>query len=408
MGKRYSHQPPASAEKEVDAMPSFQLPDFKTAVIERLKPAVEKVGGHLGTAEDLEHLHEPVGYVKTGIYALDWALSYGKGLPCGRFVELFAPETVGKSALSEYIMGRFKKIGGELSHIDSEFTRDDDHLACYGINPGDYIDPDLPDIESMWDYARGVVRVLQERNEMREKMNVEIKKKNEKLAKKEQPLIPELDPEPPHLIVLDTVAGLPARAELKATSNDDDHVAEQARSNAKGVRVTVRPFSASSAVFLFINQIRDNPGARGYAPKTGTPGGRALKYAYSIRIKLALIETKRRGDHAVGHVIEARMVKNKLGRRDAKCKIMLSYRRGIDADWSNFLWFQEHRYIVAKGKSGFGWIDDDGEPFKRKEFGEWASKHRKLVLAARDAIYEKLRDEGDDSGSGAETSDASE
>ena len=326
-------------------------------IAEALRPMIEKVGGSIGTAEELEHLHQPLGYTKTGIYPLDNLLSAGRGVPHGRFVEVFAPESVGKSALCEFMMGAFKRDGGDLAHIDSEKTRDDAHLACYGIKPADYLDPDLPDLESVWDFARGTLRVL---------------KKQEKPS--------------PYLIVLDSLAATPSRAELEEKEHDDSHVGLQARSNAKGVRVTVRGFSASTATFLFINQIRDKIGAMGYGPKTDTPGGRALKFAYSIRLKLAKIETLKKGSGegapAIGHIIEVQSVKNKLAPPQMKCHLMLSYSRGIDVGWSNFYWFQKNGYVVAKGRTGFTWKGLESEPFKRSEFAEWSKANKKAISAA--------------------------
>jgi len=273
--------------------------------------------------------------------------------------------------LCEYLMGRFKRAGGTLHHIDSEHTRDDEHLRSYGVEPDDYIDgQDLPDLESVWDYARGVVAGIELRNK-------EHKKKKEPL-------------EPPNLLVLDSLAATPSRAELEEDEHADSHVGLQARSNAKGVRTTIRAFSASSAVFLFINQIRDKIGMTGYGPKTDTPGGRALKYAYSIRMKLAKIETLKKGDAAIGHIIEVQTVKNKMAPPMMKAHIVLSYARGIDRGWSNFLYFQEHGYIVPKGKKGFTWKDGDPESaFTRKDFATWAKKHKAAIKSAAKACLEQ-------------------
>ncbi len=346
------------------------LPPFSGIVVEKLNPKFAKLGGSVARADAMEYLHEPKTFVKTGIYPLDEVLSGGNGIPCGRFIEVFSPESVGKSALCEFLVGRFKQLRGTNHYIDTEQTISYDHLACYGVQKGDFIMPDLPDLESVWDYVVGVVKALKERNEERQ-------------AKK-------LRPEAPNLIVLDSLAATPSRAELDEDEHDDSHVGLQARSNAKGVRKTLRSFSASDVVFLCVNQIRDKIGSTGYGPKTDTPGGRALKFAYSIRLKLAKIETLKKGDIPVGHVIEVTTVKNKHAPMGQKCQIVLSYLRGIDVNWSNFLWFQKHRIIVAKGSAGYA-FHGSSERFRRSDFGDFCSRNKELVAEAAKKCIQKDR-----------------
>ena len=335
---------------------------FKSLCIEKLKPMAEKVGGNVDTATEMELLAPPTTFIPTGIYAFDNVLSGGFGIPGGRFIEIYAPESVGKTALCEFLLGRFKAIGGTLHYIDTECARDDAHLACYNVTPDDIIAPDLPDLECVWDYITGVCNLLHVTNAQRAKDG--------------------LPPERPNLVVIDSVAATPARAELDEKNHDDSHVAEQARSNSKGVRKTVRRFSASDAVLLCVNQNRDKIGAYGNGPKTETPGGRALKYAYSIRLKLAKIETLYKGPKddqvTVGHLIEVTTIKNKLCPQNQKCKLVLSYLRGIDVHWTNFLWFQEHRRIEAKGASGYV-MKGCAEAFKRSTFGQFCADHKDLV-----------------------------
>lgn len=349
-------------ESTTDASDSDSLPPFSSLVATTLNPQFAKIGGSVATADMLDSLHEPKTFVKTGIYCLDAALSDGDGIPCGRFIEVFAPESVGKSAFCEFLIGRFKQLHGTNHYIDTEQTISYEHLECYGVQKGDFLMPDLPDLEAVWDYVYGVVKVLKTRNDERAKRK--------------------LPPEPPNLIVLDSLAATPSRAELNEKEHDDSHVGLQARANAKGTRKTMRAFSASDVVFLCVNQIRDKIGMTGYGPKTDTPGGRALKFAYSIRLKLAKVETLKKGDIPIGHVIEVTTVKNKHAPPQQKCRIVLSYLRGIDVAWSNFLWFQKHRIITAKGTKGYAFQGSD-ERFKRSEFADFCARNRELVEAAR-------------------------
>ena len=365
-----------TAEADAKVKPKGKIADFRTMLIEKMRPKIEKAGGFIDTADKMELLSEPKTYVTTGIYALDNILSGGRGFPCGRFIEVFAPEGVGKSAMCEFMMGRFLKMGGTVHDIDTERTRDYDHLACYGVAKKDVIPPDLPDLEAVWDYLYDTTKLLKEQNAARAKAG--------------------MPPEPPNLIVLDSLAATPSRDELEEKEHDAKHMALQARSNAKGCRKTIRAFSAADAVFLCVNQIRDNPGAVGFQPKTQTPGGRAIKFAYSIRMKLALIETlKNKDDQPIGHVIEVTTVKNKHAPQKQTCEIVLSYLRGIDVPWSNFRWFQEHGLIQAKGRKGFQFEGSD-EVFKRSQFGDFCRKNRKLVDKAAKACAGKDRTSLDD------------
>lgn len=356
-------------EAETKADPDDMLP-FGDLVSEKLNPQFAKIGGAVGRADELEYLHEAKTFIKTGIYEFDEILSRGNGIPCGRFIEVFSPESVGKSAMCEFLIGRFKHLNGTSHYIDTEQTIDYSHLACYGVKKGDFMMPDLPDLEAVWDYVVGVVKLLEIRNAEREKRK--------------------LSPEPPNLVVLDSLAATAARAELKEKEHDDSHVGEQARANSKGVRKTLRAFSASDVVFLCVNQLRDKIGAQGYGPKTDTPGGRALKYAYSIRMKLAKIETLKKGDRPVGHIIEVTTTKNKHAPMGQKCQIVLSYLRGIDVNWSNFLWFQKHRIIVAKGTAGYAFRGSD-ERFRRSEFGDFCARNKSLVASTVQECLEKDR-----------------
>lgn len=338
---------------------------FRKLCIDSLKPVAVKAGGNVDTATAMDLLSPPKVFIQTGIYALDNILSGGSGLPGGRFVEIFGPESSGKTALCEFLLGRFKAIGGVLHYIDTEYARDDAHLACYGVTPDDLITPDLPDLEAVWDYIVGVCEVLNKSNADRAKDGK--------------------SPVKPNLVVFDSVAATPSRSELEEDSHDDSHVAEQARSNAKGVRKTVRRFSASDAVLICVNQNREKIGQTGYGPKTDTPGGRALKYAYSLRLKLAKVEQLYKGSEAdktvIGHIIEVTTVKNKVAPQNQSCKLVLSYLRGIDVNWSNFLWFQEHRYITASGRAGYT-FKGCPDTFKRSAFSQFCADHKELIAKA--------------------------
>ena len=355
--------------------------DSREALRDRLRkalaPALEKQGGHLGAASEMEDLHKPQGYTKTGIHSLDIALSgrHG-GIPHGRFIEVYGPESSGKSATAEFIMSAFHRQGGIVHHIDAEMTRDDERIRdCYGLTTQDFEDVDAPDLESVWDYAYGVVKALG---------------KEEKNT-------------PPNLLILDSLAACPARVELTEKAHDDAHVAAQSRANSKGVRKTVRLFAASSCVFLFINQIRDKIGAMGYGPKTDTPGGRALKFAYSIRLQVARIGSIKSGEDVIGQTVRITTQKNKHAPPKMECDLVLSYKTGIDIDASNLLWFQTNGVLKHQGKV---WKFNGQDIGGKANFGKWCKEHPDEVAAAVDALREEILSKTSSDDAEAEDGDA--
>ena len=344
---------------------------LREAMRSKLSPILEKQGGKVGSADTLSDLHKPRGYTPTGIYGLDILLSGGRGIPWGRFLEVYGAESSGKSATAEFIMSAVDQAGGIVHHIDTEMTRDDARIEkCYGLTTQDFEDVDAPDLESVWDYAYGVAKVLQ----------------SEKATT-------------PNLIVLDSLAATPARDELDEKGHDSSHVGLQARANSKGVRKTVRLFAASSCIFIFINQLRDKIGAMGYGPKTDTPGGRALKYAYSIRLQVSRKESIKSGETIVGQLVEIHSQKNKHAPPRMKTCLVLSYKTGIDVTASNLEWFRTRGVLKHKGKEWYFAGENIGG---KDNFAQWCQENQEKVEEAvaqeRDEILAEFAGEATEGG----------
>lgn len=341
------------APKKVAKAPKTNPRDaLREAMRSKLAPIMEKQGGAVGSADTLADLHKPRGYTPTGIYGLDVLLSGAHGgLPWGRFVEVYGAESSGKSALCEFLMAAVNNAGGIVHHIDTEMTRDDSRIKkCYGLTTEDFEDVDAPDLEAVWDYAYGVAKVLQAE-----------------------------ESKTPNLLVLDSLAATPARDELTEKEHDSSHIGLQAKANSKGTRKTVRLFAASSCIFIFVNQMRDKIGAMGYGPKTDTPGGRALKYAYSIRLQVARVESIKSGETVVGQLVEITSQKNKHAPPRMKTRLVLSYKTGIDVAESNLLWFRTRGVLKNKGKEWFF----NGENIGGKaNFAKWCEENQEKVEAA--------------------------
>ncbi|MBA3845528.1 MAG: hypothetical protein H0X45_02660 [Planctomycetes bacterium] len=363
-----------------------KLPPMKAAIISGVNAALEKAKSDVrtNTADEVEYLAEVGRWVPTGIHWLDLVLSKGRGLPCGRPIEVFGNEGSGKTALCEYLMGRYVHEVGSPPHLlDYERAYDQEHMDCYAVAKRDILTPEpLNTIEDGWNYLSHTLDVLADRRLEAEAIGAA--------------------GDPPTLFVWDSIAQASPRAEMEEEDHGDSHMALAARAFAKGFRKILRSLSVSDATVLFINQVRDNPGAYGPGDKTVTPGGRAAKFAFTIRMKLAAVEQLKKGDRIIGQLVEVSTKKNKHAPKGMKCKIVLSYKRGIDADWSNFLFFKTFGYLLPAGTLGYRWKGAELPPFKKNGWRAFADANAELVEAARLAIFSKEMapmDDGDDQAS---------
>lgn len=373
---------PAKPRKTAKPKAQPKLPPMKAAIISGVNAALEKAKSDVrtNTADEVEYLAEVTRWVPTGIHWLDLVLSKGRGLPCGRPIEVFGAESSGKTALCEYLMGRYVHDIGSPPHLlDYERAYDQEHMDCYQVLKRDILYPEpLNTIEDGWNYLARTLGVLADRKLEAEAIGAE--------------------GDPPTLFVWDSIAQSSPKAEMEEEDHGDSHMALQARAMAKGFRKILRPLSVSDATVMFINQVRDNPGAYGPGDKTVTPGGRAAKFAFTIRLKLAAVEQLKKGERIIGQLVEVSTKKNKHAPKGMKCKIVLSYKRGIDADWSNFLFFKTFGYLLPAGTLGFRWKGADLPPFKKNGWREFAAANPALVEAARAAVFAKelaAMDDGD-------------
>lgn len=353
------------------------LPPLQGAVMKAVNAQYEKGKSALrvGTVDEIDYLSEVTHWVPTGLHGLDLIMSLGKGLPVGRFIEVFGNEGSGKTALCEFLGSIYHHVLHSVPHyLDYECSYDQAHWDGYGVPQGAVLYPDLHTMEEGWDYIGQTLEVLKQRGVQAADMGAQA--------------------DPPALFLWDSLAQATPKAEMEEDNHQDSHVGLVARAAAKGFRKFTRPLSTSMATVIFVNQVRDNIGAMGHGPKTTTPGGRAAKFAYSMRLRLAKIETLKKGDDAIGQIVEVQSVKNKHAPYPAKAKLMLSYRRGIDINWSNFLHFKEAGYIIPAGGAGFRWkaLGKDGPAFKRSAFTSvFTAEHPEIVEAARLEILAKER-----------------
>ncbi len=250
-------------------------PSARDQALERALSQIEKAYGK-GAIMTLDGTSNPLAIagISTGSLGLDIALG-GKGIPRGRIVEVFGPESPGKTTLCLHVIGQAQKVGGVAAFVDAEHALDPTWAKRLGVSLQNLL-VSQPDTGEQ---ALEIVEMLVRSNAV-------------------------------DVVVVDSVAALIPKAEIEGDMGDAS-MGMQARLMSQAMRKLTGAVSKSKTLVIFINQIRDKIGVMFGNPET-TTGGRALKFYSSVRIDIRRINTIKEGEVAIGNHVRAKVVKNKI------------------------------------------------------------------------------------------------
>ncbi|WP_405372579.1 MULTISPECIES: recombinase RecA [unclassified Microbacterium] len=283
----------------------------------------------------------PVEVIPTGSIALDAALGIG-GIPRGRVVEIYGPESSGKTTLTLHAIANAQRAGGIAAFIDAEHALDPDYAQKLGVD----IDQLLVSQPDTGEQALEIADMLIRSGAI-------------------------------DLVVIDSVAALVPEAEIKGEMGDS-HVGLQARLMSQALRKITGGLSQTKTTAIFINQLREKIGVFFGSPET-TAGGKALKFYASVRLDIRRIETLKDGTEAVGNRTRVKVVKNKMAPPFKQAEFDIIYGVGISREGSLIDFGVEHGIVKKSG----AWYTYEGE-----QLGQGKENSRNFLIKNTDVAAE--------------------
>jgi len=297
-----------------------------------------------------ENTHMQIESVSTGALSLDLALGIG-GLPRGRIVEVYGPESSGKSTLAMHVVAEAQRNGGICAYIDAEHAMDPVYAKAIGVNIDDLLISQPDTGEQALEITDMLIRSGA------------------------------LD-----VVVIDSVAALTPRAEIEGDMGDT-HVGLQARLMSQALRKITGTLSKSNTIAIFINQLREKVGVIYGSPEV-TPGGRALKFYSSIRLDIRRVESIKDGAEIVGNRTRVKVAKNKCAAPFKTCEFDIMYGKGISREGSML----DVAVDLAIVKKSGAWYTYEGEQLGqgRENAKGFLSDNLELMIEISEKVRQKV------------------
>ncbi|MFK0521221.1 recombinase RecA [Paenibacillus illinoisensis] len=320
----------------------------RRAALDMALRQIEKQFGKGSIMKLGESTHMQVEIIPSGSLALDIALGTG-GLPKGRIVEIYGPESSGKTTVALHAIAEVQKVGGQAAFIDAEHALDPSYASKLGVNIDELLLSQPDTGEQALEIAEALVR----------SGAVDI-------------------------IVVDSVAALVPKAEIEGEMGDS-HVGLQARLMSQALRKLSGAISKSKTIAIFINQLREKVGVMFGNPET-TPGGRALKFYSTVRLDVRRIESIKSGNDIIGNRTRVKVVKNKVAPPFKQAEVDIMYGEGISREGSIIDIGTE---LDIVNKSG-AWYSYEGERLGqgRENAKQFMKEHKEIAQVIEQKIRE--------------------